>query len=78
LLDFEKEPLALYNSDVAHDCQATADLQLASNERMSSFSARPDYHGGISGAMKNSSITSGVSLAGKLLPPLSPLKKGLP
>src|SRR5882762_11776345 len=53
VLDFEKEPLALYNPDVAHDLPGYADLQARVERADVVVLGTPDYHGGISGAMKN-------------------------
>src|SRR5258706_12206960 len=53
VLDFEKEPLALYNPDTAHDLPGYADLQARVERSDAIILGTPDYHGGISGAMKN-------------------------
>jgi FMN reductase len=53
ILDFEKEPLALYNPDTAHDLPGYADLQARVERADVTILATPDYHGSISSAMKN-------------------------
>ena len=53
VLDFEKEPLALYNPDTAHDLPGYADLQARVERADVIVLGTPDYHGSISGAMKN-------------------------
>lgn len=53
LLDFEKEPLALYNPDTAHDLPGYAELQARVEKADVIVLGTPDYHGGISGATKN-------------------------
>src|SRR6266704_6988369 len=53
VLDFEKEPLALYNPDTAHDLPGYADLQARVERADVVVLGTPDYHGSISGAMKN-------------------------
>jgi NAD(P)H-dependent FMN reductase len=53
VLDLEKEPLALYNPDVAHDLPGYAELQARVHRADAFVLGSPDYHGCISGAMKN-------------------------
>jgi len=53
VLDFQKEPLALYNPDTAHDLPGYADLQARVERADVIVLGTPDYHGGISGATKN-------------------------
>ena len=53
VLDFEKEPLALYNPDTAHDLPGYADLQARVERADVIVLGTPDYHGSVSGAMKN-------------------------
>jgi NAD(P)H-dependent FMN reductase len=53
VLDFEEEPLALYNPDTAHDLPGYADLQARVHRADVIVLGSPDYHGGISGALKN-------------------------
>lgn len=65
-LDFEKEPLALYNSDVAHDLPGYAALQTRVEQADVIVLGTPDYHGSISGAMKNFLDHFWHEFAGKL------------
>lgn len=53
VLDFGEEPLALYNPDTAHDLPGYADLQARVHWADVIVLGSPDYHGGISGALKN-------------------------
>jgi NAD(P)H-dependent FMN reductase len=53
VLDLQKEPLALYNPDVAHDLPGYADLQARVHRADAFVLGSPDYHGSISGALKN-------------------------
>jgi FMN reductase len=53
ILDFEREPLALYNPDTAHDLPGYAELQARVEKADVIVLGTPDYHGGISGATKN-------------------------
>jgi len=53
VLDFEKEPLALYNPDTAHELPGYADLQARVERADVIILGTPDYHGSISSAMKN-------------------------
>jgi FMN reductase len=53
VLDFEQESLALYNPDTAHDLPGYAELQARVHRADVVVLGTPDYHGGISGAMKN-------------------------
>ena len=66
LLDFEKEPLALYNPDVAHDLPGYAELQERVVQADVIVLGTPDYHGGISGATKNFLDHFWREFAGKL------------
>ena len=66
ILDFEKEPLALYNPDVAHDLPGYADLQARVERADVILLGTPDYHGSISGAMKNFLDHFWHEFAGKL------------
>jgi NAD(P)H-dependent FMN reductase len=66
LLDFEKEPLALYNPDVAHDLPGYADLQNRVMRADVIVLGTPDYHGSISGATKNFLDHFWREFAGKL------------
>jgi FMN reductase len=53
VLDFEQEPLALYNPDTTHALPGYAELQARVHRADVIVLGSPDYHGGISGAMKN-------------------------
>jgi NAD(P)H-dependent FMN reductase len=66
LLDLGKEPLALYNPDVAHDLPGYADLQARVHRADAIVLGSPDYHGGISGATKNFLDHFWREFAGKL------------
>ena len=66
VLDFEKEPLALYNPDVAHDLPGYAELQERVDRADVIVLGTPDYHGSISGATKNFLDHFWREFAGKL------------
>ena len=66
LLDFLKEPLALYNPDTAHELPGYAELQARVDRADVIFLGTPDYHGGLSGAMKNFLDHFWHEFAGKL------------
>jgi FMN reductase len=66
LLDFEKEPLALYNPDVAHDLPGYVELQGRVDRADVILLGTPDYHGSISGATKNFLDHFWREFAGKL------------
>src|SRR5438874_11494915 len=66
VLDFEKEPLALYNPDTAHDLPGYAELQARVERADVIVLGTPDYHGGISGATKNFLDHFWHEFAGKL------------
>ena len=66
VLDFEKEPLALYNPDVAHDLPGFPELQARVERADVVILGTPDYHGSISGAMKNFLDHFWHEFAGKL------------
>ena len=66
VLDFEKEPLALYNPDTAHDLPGYAELQRRVEQADLIILATPDYHGSISGATKNFLDHFWREFAGKL------------
>lgn len=66
LLDLEKEPLAIYNPDTAHDSPGYADLQARVHRADVIVLGSPDYHGGVSGAMKNFLDHFWREFAGKL------------
>jgi len=67
VLDFLKEPLALYNPDTAHDLPGYGDLQARVEGADVIFLGTPDYHGSLSGAMKNFLDHFWHEFAGKLL-----------
>jgi FMN reductase len=66
VLDFEKESLALYNPDTAHDLPGYEQLQGRVHRADVIVLGTPDYHGGISGAMKNFLDHFWHEFAGKL------------
>ncbi|MDB6019843.1 MAG: putative NADPH-dependent reductase [Pedosphaera sp.] len=66
ILDFESEPLALYNPDTAHDTPAFAALKARVERADVILLGTPDYHGSISGAMKNFLDHFWREFAGKL------------
>jgi len=66
VLDLGEEPLALYNPDVAHDLPGYAELQARVHQADAFILGSPDYHGCISGAMKNFLDHFWREFAGKL------------
>src|SRR5947209_7631344 len=66
VLDFEKEPLALYNPDTAHNLPGYSELQGRVERADVIVLGTPDYHGGISGATKNFLDHFWREFAGKL------------
>jgi NAD(P)H-dependent FMN reductase len=66
ILDFAKEPLALYNPDTAHETPAYAALRARVDHADVIILGTPDYHGSISGAMKNFLDHFWHEFAGKL------------
>jgi len=66
VLDFLNEPLALYNPDTAHDLPGYAELQQRVERADVIFLGTPDYHGSLSGAMKNFLDHFWHEFAGKL------------
>src|SRR5262245_19234974 len=66
VLDFLAEPLALYNPDTAHDLPGYAELQARVERADVIFLGTPDYHGSVSGAMKNFLDHFWHEFAGKL------------
>jgi NAD(P)H-dependent FMN reductase len=66
VLDLEKEPLALYNPDTAHDLPGYTEMQARVHRADVFVLGSPDYHGGISGAMKNFLDHFWREFAGKL------------
>src|SRR5215510_8290320 len=66
VLDFLKEPLALYNPDTAYDLPGYSDLQARVDEADVILLGTPDYHGSLSSAMKNFLDHFWHEFAGKL------------
>lgn len=66
VLDFIKEPMALYNPDTACDLPGFAELQARVQGADVIILGTPDYHGSISGAMKNFLDHFWHEFAGKL------------
>jgi FMN reductase len=66
VLDFEQESLALYNPDTAHDSPGYEQLQTRVHRADAIVLGTPDYHGSISGAMKNFLDHFWHEFAGKL------------
>jgi azobenzene reductase len=66
VLDFQEEPLALYNPDTAHDLPGYAALQARVHRADVIVLGTPDYHGAVSGAMKNFLDHFWHEFAGKL------------
>jgi FMN reductase len=66
VLDFQKEPLALYNPDTAYDLPGYTDLQRRVEQADVIVLGTPDYHGSISGATKNFLDHFWHEFAGKL------------
>jgi FMN reductase len=66
VLDFLKEPLALYNPDTAHELPGYTELQARVDRADVIFLGTPDYHGSLSGAMKNFLDHFWQEFAGKL------------
>jgi NAD(P)H-dependent FMN reductase len=66
ILDFEKEPLALYNPDTAHSGEAFAALKARVEKADVVLLGTPDYHGSISSATKNFLDHFWHEFAGKL------------
>jgi NAD(P)H-dependent FMN reductase len=66
VFDLEQEPLALYNPDTAHNSPGYADLQARVHRADVIVLGSPDYHGGISGTMKNFLDHFWREFAGKL------------
>ncbi len=65
-LDFLNEPLALYNPDTAYDLPGYATLQGRVDQADVIVLGTPDYHGSLSGAMKNFLDHFWHEFAGKL------------
>ena len=66
ILDFQKEPLALYNPDTAYDLPGYVELQHRVDRADVIILGTPDYHGSLSGAMKNFLDHFWHEFAGKL------------
>ena len=66
VLDFEKEPLPLYNPDSAHVAPGFEALQSRVERADAYVLGTPDYHGSISSAMKNFLDHFWREFAGKL------------
>jgi FMN reductase len=66
LLDFKKEPLALYNPDTAHELAGYSELQNRVDRADVVVLGTPDYHGSLSGATKNFLDHFWHEFAGKL------------
>jgi NAD(P)H-dependent FMN reductase len=66
MLDFETEPLPLYNPDTAYDAPGFDALQIRVERADVYVLGTPDYHGCISGAMKNFLDHLWREFAGKL------------
>lgn len=66
VLDFLKEPLALYSPDTAHELPGYAELQARVERADVIVLGTPDYHGSLSGATKNFLDHFWHEFAGKL------------
>ena len=66
VLDFQKEPLALYDPDTAHGLPGYGALQARVEKADAIVLGTPDYHGSLSGAMKNFLDHFWHEFAGKL------------
>jgi NAD(P)H-dependent FMN reductase len=78
ILDFEKEPLALYNPAVSHEGPAYAALKARVEQADVILLGTPDYHGSISSATKNFLDHFWREFAGKLFATIvSSHEKGL-
>jgi NAD(P)H-dependent FMN reductase len=66
IVDFEKEPLALFNPDTAYDAPAFSGLKTRVEQADVILLGTPDYHGSISSAMKNFLDHFWREFAGKL------------
>jgi NAD(P)H-dependent FMN reductase len=78
VLDFEREPVAIYNPDTTHDLPGYPELQARVHRADVVILGSPDYHGGISGAMKNFLDHFWHEFAGKLFATIvSSHEKGL-
>lgn len=66
IVDFQKEPLALFNPDTAFDSPAFSTLKARVDQADVIVLGTPDYHGSISSAMKNFLDHFWREFAGKL------------
>src|SRR5271170_2046276 len=66
VLDLEKEPLALFNPETAHGLPGYAALQARVDSADVIVFATPDYHGSVSGTIKNFLDHFWREFAGKL------------
>ncbi|MEO7298184.1 MAG: NAD(P)H-dependent oxidoreductase [Verrucomicrobiota bacterium] len=66
VLDFEREPLPLYNPDTAYDAPAFPSLIKRVDDADVLLLGTPDYHGSMSGAMKSFLDHFWREFAGKL------------
>ena len=66
IVDFKKEPLALFDPDTARHSSGYAELQHRVDQADVIILATPDYHGSVSGAMKNFLDHCWWEFAGKL------------
>jgi NAD(P)H-dependent FMN reductase len=66
IVDFKKEPLALFDPDTAHNLPGYAELQHRVDQADVIILATPDYHGSVSGATKNFLDHFWREFAGKL------------
>jgi NAD(P)H-dependent FMN reductase len=67
VLDLQQEPLALYDPDTAHELPGYARLQARIHRADVIVLGTPDYHGSISGVMKNFLDHFWHEFTGKLL-----------
>ena len=70
VLDFQNEPLGLYNPDLAHELPGYAGLQSRVDRADVVVLGTPDYHGCISSTMKNFLDHFWREFAGKLFVPI--------
>lgn len=70
VLDLEKEPMAIYNPDTAHDLPGFEPLKARVEVADVLILGTPDYHGSMSGAMKNFLDYFWREFAGKLFVPI--------
>jgi len=66
VLDFLKEPLALFNPDYSHEAEGFDELRLRVERADAYVLGTPDYHGSISSTMKNFLDHFWQEFAGKL------------